>query len=387
MFNKDNIIVFAAGGGNDVFSAIAYIESFLSKYKFKKIALVSVLGFTPFHSNTEINYDTINIEAPLIKPTNEFRRYIQTLNPKEINNTEKFLDVIINENTQLISNYICMSPKYSSIVQATNLQKLFIEWDMLPESTLLHIVDFGGDILTNGLQSSIISPELDAYTLSTVRELCRNYKYTGNMVVCFPGIDGELDADYLTDCCQNKSISIENFDKNIMHDKLVKIYSRLANTRPGNTIPNMIRILETTNNDNTITIQTNKHWIINKKKMVVKLNMQINLKLQSHIYVFDLQIDNPFANLFNTIPYDLTNIVTSIVNIYKSQYISTNTVQSSDLFLQYLRLDTDGLFTNKHLIYNKDQKVMFVDVYPHIIADMCANIVDDNLYNMVYSES
>lgn len=54
MFNKDNIIVFVAGGGNDVFSGIAYIESFLTKYKFKKIALASILGFTPFHSNTSI---------------------------------------------------------------------------------------------------------------------------------------------------------------------------------------------------------------------------------------------------------------------------------------------------------------------------------------------
>ena len=91
MFNKDNIIIFAAGGGNDVFSSIAYIESFLIKYKFKKIAIVSVLGFTPFHSNIEIKSNFINIESPLIKPTSEFHRYIQTLNPKEINNTEKFI--------------------------------------------------------------------------------------------------------------------------------------------------------------------------------------------------------------------------------------------------------------------------------------------------------
>lgn len=387
MFNKDNIIIFAAGGGNDVFSAIAYIESYLSKYKFNKIALVSVLGFTPFHSNTEIKYDTINTEAPLIKPTNTFHRYIQTLNPKEINNTEKFLDEIINENTQLIYDYVCMSPKYCSTIQAINLNKLFIEWDMLPDSTLLHIVDFGGDILTNGLQSSIISPELDAYTLSVVRELCGNYKYVGNISVCFPGIDGELNADYLNDCCENKSMEIDNFDKDIMHNKLVKIYAKLINTRPGNTIPNMIRILETTDNNNMVNIQTNKHWIINKEKVSVNLHTQINLNLQYNIYIFDLQIDNPFANLFNVIPYNLTDVITSIVNIYKLQNISNNTVQSSDLFLQYLRLDTDGYFTNKHLICNGNPKVMFVDVYPYIIANKSTDIVNNDLYNMVFSKS
>lgn len=381
MFNTDNIIIFAAGGGNDVFSAIAYIESL--KHTFKKIALVSVLGFTPFHSNTEIKQNIINIELPLIKPTKEFRRYIQTLNPKEIQNTEKFLETIISENSESIDNYICMSPKYSSIVQAQNLHKLFIEWDIRPESTLLNIVDFGGDILTDGLQSSIISPELDAYTLSLVRELCKNYKYNGNISVCFPGIDGELNYDYLSDYCNNKRIAKYDFNKDIMHDKLTKIYLHLKNTRPGNTIPNMIKILEMTSENNIVNITTKKHWVVNKQKVSVNINTCIDLNLQSHIYVFDLDINNPFANLFNTEPYNLAHIIKSIVDIYALQNKSDETVQSSDLFLQYLRQDTNGYFTNKHLIYGN--KVMFVDVYPYIIKDHQTDIIDNNLYNMTFS--
>lgn len=250
-----HIIIFAAGGGNDVFSAIAYIESFNTN--FKKIAIVSVLGFTPFHSNTEIKQDIINIELPLIKPTKQFHRYIQTLEPKEISNTEKLIEEMINENSSCISDYICMSPKYSSVVQAINLRNLFIEWNMLEENTLLNIVDFGGDILTNGLQSSIISPELDAYTLSVVREICNHTKYIGNISVCFPGIDGELNADYLSDICLNDNIAIYEFDKQIMHDKLSKIYLKLKDIRPGNTIPNMINVLESKTNDK-ISIQTKK---------------------------------------------------------------------------------------------------------------------------------
>lgn len=369
MFNKENIIVFAAGGGNDVFSAIAYIESFLAKYNFKKIAIVSVLGFTPFHSNDEIKPNFLNIELPLIKPSNKLHRYIPISPPKEISNTEKMLESIIPDNYQ----YICMSPKYSSIDQAQNLRKLFIEWDMLPESTQLNIVDFGGDILTNGLQSSIISPELDAYTLSVVRQLCMgNSAYTGNISVCFPGIDGELNSTYLSDYCKNKSIFVCNFDKNIMYNKLVKIYSSLINTRPGNTIPNMIKILEIITNEGLMTIQTNKHWIINKEKVSIQINTSIDLSLQSNIYIFDLEIDNPFSDLFNQEPYDLLNIIQSIVSIYKLQDISDETIQSSDFFLQYLRKDNDGYFTNKHLIYSDDkseQDIMFVDIYPYIIKN------------------
>ena len=361
MFNKDNIIIFAAGGGNDVFSAIAYIESFNTN--FKKIAIVSVLGFTPFHSNTEIKQDIINIELPLIKPTKQFHRYIQTLEPKEISNTEKLIEEIINENSSCIYDYICMSPKYSSVVQAINLRNLFIEWNMLEENTLLNIVDFGGDILTNGLQSSIISPELDAYTLSVVREICNHTKYIGNISVCFPSIDGELNADYLSDICLNDNIATYEFDKQIMHDKLSKIYLKLKDIRPGNTIPNMINVLESKTNDK-ISIQTKKHWIINKEKRSVNINTVIDLNLQSHIYIFDLYINNPFVDLFNKEPYDLTHIVRGIIDIYKLQDKSVDTIQSSDFFLQYLSQDIEGNYTNKNLIGNK---VMFVDVYPFII--------------------
>jgi hypothetical protein len=37
---------------------------------------------------------------------------------------------------------------------------------MIHTDTTVMIVDFGGDILTNGKQSTIISPELDAFSLA-----------------------------------------------------------------------------------------------------------------------------------------------------------------------------------------------------------------------------
>lgn len=68
--------------------------------------------------------------------------------------------------------------------------------------------------------------------------------------------------------------------------------------------------------------------------------------------------------MFNKEPYDLTHIVRGIIDIYKLQDKSVDTIQSSDLFLQYLSQDIEGNYTNKNLIGNK---VMFVYVYPFII--------------------
>lgn len=71
----DNTIIFAAGGGNDVFSAIAYIKATNKK----NVALISVLGLTPFHCLT--NDD--KIEPPYIIPTSTMSRFIVKDPPKK----------------------------------------------------------------------------------------------------------------------------------------------------------------------------------------------------------------------------------------------------------------------------------------------------------------
>jgi hypothetical protein len=107
--NKKNIIVFAAGGGNDIFSSLAYINCHLTEYKKneKNIALIGILGFTPLH--------TINdklFEEPLIVPNNEMKRYLLCEPIKQISCQERLLPKLINEITPNITKYICMSPKY-----------------------------------------------------------------------------------------------------------------------------------------------------------------------------------------------------------------------------------------------------------------------------------
>ncbi len=367
MFNKKNIIIFAAGGGNDVFSAMAYAKAYLCDYDFDQVALISVLGFTPFHSNDPIKINDVNTEQPFIKPTQNMHRYLQLHNPKEIYNMEKLIPNMLQDFAPEIVNYICMSPKYSAIEQANNLRQLFNEWNMLPENTLLNIVDFGGDILTNGKQSSIISPGLDAFTLAVVQNLS---EYLSKISVCFPGVDGELQKDYLTTCCNDSAKYEINTFK--WYNILDKIYDKIKDKRIGNTIPNMIKTLMNMNlNDNTFNVT--KKWIIGKQSYSFTKEIDLNLDLQKYVHIFNAINYNPFVDIFNSTDYELTKVIKHITTIYDSQNIDKDTIQSSDFHLQFLRKDLDNKWTNKHLVYgDSNQNVMMVNIIPYpILIDKC----------------
>ncbi|QKF94804.1 DUF1152 protein [Fadolivirus algeromassiliense] len=380
MFAKTNIVIFAAGGGNDVFSSIGYIKAHISKYKFDRIAIVSVLGLTPFHSNEPIKENYRNVEQPLIKPTKELHRYLPFHTPKEIYCMEKLIPELLEEFTPYVKNYVSMSPKYSAYEQSHNLRKLFNEWEMHPSDTLLNIVDFGGDILTNGLQSSIISPELDAYTLAVVQNLS---EYTNKISVCFPGVDGELPKKYLSDCCEN-SLK-QSINLNQWYDILNKIYDKLKDARQGNTIPNMIRVLDRLQNNNyNIECELHKKWVIGKKVYSHQTFIDIDIKLQENVHVFDMISYNPFVTVFNSTEYDLVKVIDHINKIYEMQEITDDTFQSSDFHLQYLRKDLDGKWTNRDILYNNTdnvndnkQSVMFVNTIPYVIQKDKEKIVRD----------
>lgn len=319
----DNTIIFAAGGGNDVFSAISYIKSTNKR----NVALISVLGLTPFHC---LN-DNDKIEPLHIIPTINMSRYIVKNPPKKIFCMESLIPEILNKELPEITKYACISSKYSAPEQAKNLSKLFESWNMLNNNTKIEIVDFGGDILTDKNQSSIISPELDAFTLAVVQNLSN---YESKVVVCFPGVDGELSSDYLTDYCSNAidSIMINN---DLWLISLCSIYEQIKNYRPGNTIPNMIKILDKDDN-----LNLHKHWIVNDQKFseitsnlsgshqeshetLTKISfdkkLSINWELQSHLWIFNLNdviSKNIFVTVFNSINYDLLMLKDYIIDIY-----------------------------------------------------------------------
>lgn len=218
--SKNEYCDICCGGGNDIFSSLAYININLLG-KFNKIGLIGVLGFTPLHL-----CEGSNIEPELLRGGN-IKRYVAG---KEVYCNENKLIELLPDNV----NHALVSTKYSAVVQANNLRTLFTEWGLSPNDTILRIIDYGGDILTDGNQPTIISPGLDAYTLAMVS--CLN-TYKSELYVCFPGVDGELDSGYLTQYCETYSISSEPIDESAWIYELTKVYECIKDTRPGNTIP------------------------------------------------------------------------------------------------------------------------------------------------------
>ncbi len=212
-------VVIGAGGGNDVFSSMAYADTLGAE----KVLLVGILGLTPFHYPTAIDLTQDNqryTEPPLMQPTSEMVRYIMMDPPKKINCSERLL---------VASRYptILLSSKYSAPEQASNLSRYLESHDYTPDNTVIHLVDFGGDILTDG--SHVISPELDAFSLAVVRLLPQ---YHPRVLVMFPGVDGELSKDFLREQCRRATPT----SNTITLASLERVYELVKNSRPGNTI-------------------------------------------------------------------------------------------------------------------------------------------------------
>ena len=405
MNNPENLVVIAAGGGNDVFSAIAYINAHVSTKSYKNIILFGILGLTPFHTNDQIKPNHINIEDPIIIPTSNMKRYIMMYEPKEIYANESILPEVIKNMCPLITHYACLSPKYSAFEQAQNIRNLFEELHLHKVNTIIEVVDFGGDILTNGEQSSIISPELDAFSLAIVRNLS---EFKSRIVVCFPGVDGELDKSYLKNICESKSILSESIDIELWIKQLQILYFLISTKRPGNTIPNMLNVLDSLAKDNSnnykckCKCKISKSWTIGKNKYTIVIKADIDMNLQNKLYYFDINIDNPFVNVFNSNNYDLVLVLDNLLDIYSKQTVNEKTVQSSDMYLQYLRKDNNGLYTNRHLIFNSDppevncisdQSIIFVNIlpYPIVVGNDKINCFDSikklQTYNTLFVDS
>jgi hypothetical protein len=309
-------------------------------------------------------------------------RYLVCHKPIKIYNNEKLLPKVIFDLAPQITDCYCISPKYSALDQAMNLETLFLKLNLIPDETLLNRVDFGGDILTNGDQSSIISPGLDAYTLALVSNL---YKYQSVLSVCFPGVDGELDVDYLTNTINSFSIEKTKIDNNLWTTNLIKIYDTLKDIRPGNTIPNMLNIMLKDINK----IDVNKNWNVCGQKISFSKQMTINKDLQQYVFTFDtfkIASLNPFVSIFNRKQYDLKVVVDHILSIYKKQCVNNNYVQSSDFHLQYLRKDIFGNWSNKQLVISDAQEVMLVDILPSILrSDLAPLIKNSTAYDSLYT--
>lgn len=382
-----NLVIIVAGGGNDVFSGVAYINSqYTSKrHSYSKIALIGILGLTPFHSNEPIKPNQLNIEKPIIFPSESTKRYIVMNPPKEIYANESMLPQIIKSEAAYINYCVCLSPKYSAKYVADSLRQLFLSWNMDAESTMIEVVDFGGDILTDGKQSSIISPELDAFSLAVTHNLL---EYQSRVVVCFPGVDGELTKSYLEYVCNNRSVGNQSIDSQAWINNLQSLYALLESKRPGNTIPNMLKVLNSLSDKTLPSCRISKGFTVGRDKYNFTKPLDISMSLQDKIHYFDIGTickNNPYVDIFNADNYDLKLLINNILDVYSKQTIDESTNQLFDMQLQFLRQDIDAdSYTNRHIVVNdidnidntnndnnnnKDkQKVIFVNLIPYPLS-------------------
>jgi len=373
----ENIVVFAAGGGNDVFSAMVYIKTVvLSSFSIQNVALVGLLGLTPFHYPSELQEKEIYTEPKSIVPTSEMVRYIPMNPPKKITCLERHIPLISSRIVPGLNKYLCVSSKYSIQEQTSNLFSILTAWNFSPNKTKLLIVDFGGDILSDGTEDTIISPELDAYTLCLVKNLNHLHRYTAETCIGFPGVDGELPKDVLFQRCNQLSIRKESVNAQGWLESIDKILSVIENERPGNTLPSIKKVL--TNNPSTVEIS--KKWRVGKEILSKKMEVALDSKLQPFLWYFRLEdiMYNPYIAIFpEATVYNLKSMLVSLLEIYSRQDKTKDRFQSSDLFLGYLRKDRDGYWTNKELQLSSTirDEIIYVDVFPGCIDPIqCENI-------------
>ena len=130
-------------------------------------------------------------------------------------------------------------------------------------------------------------------------------------------------------------------------------------------------------------IYIDKYWVINHEKVNMNRKLHMDYGLSMYIHEMELPTYNPFVSIFNSVNYSLTEVVKGIVDIYNRQKPDENSVQSCDLYLQYLRKDSAGCWTNLEL--NDSAEIMIVDIYPYIFSDDTKTI-DNNINILRYTD-
>ncbi len=394
-----NVVLIAAGGGNDTFSIIPLAKHFINKGK--RVSIFGVVGFTPFHTNMNPIMNpklTPNLtEKPIMNPYNlrRFMTYIDTNNDgtniKEIKNNECLVPEVVKKLELHVDKYLVISPKYQPKYISNKIDEILSELSYKPCETSIIVADFGGDILTDGI-STTFSPGLDSFSLQVANYMNHNYKK--EVFLCFPGVDGELPPSYMRDIVTNLSTRTIPIDKKLWKSSLVSIFDIIGKRRPGNTIPNMLKII-----DNKEVTSFKKRLIVRKTSIIKEYDLDIDYDLCENIHVFSL-IDVIKLNPFSRIKYtDLLHMFTKIHSIYKSHDNSKYDFDKyeshicTDFNLQYIVMDSQNKYTSINL--NNDRTVIQIAVFPesykkedimNIIPEIILNLTTKTVNSLLFDK-
>lgn len=135
-------------------------------------------------------------------------------------------------------------------------------------------------------------------------------------------------------------------------------------------------------------ININKHWTIGTNKLAINKirfhkKIKLNWDIQSKLWEFNLPDSDPFVDIFNNKDYDIAMLLEDVLRIYTNQSVTDDSIQLSDIYLQYLRKEeSTGKWSNKQIVNNTDnsQEVMIVNTLPNIIIE---NSVLNELINAI----
>lgn len=352
--NVKTIFLFSIGGGSDTFSGL--IPSIYLRHLGFKVFHFGVLSPTAHHFQKNGAVD--QPEDTILRPSTDLQRALLTRPPLLIGNVEVQLEDFASslphfdpDTSFLLSAK--QSPNHMAAELTRFIDQRLMELGQDRENALIVAADFGADILSQG-EASTISPDLDAIVLRQLMELPHDFKKLSWLF--WPGVDGELSPEDLRSKLKNLEASTLATAKLSLRAGWMQDFDRLftlkiAGIRAGNTIPLAFKVLREPTQTAPIPSEIKKKFAIATARVEKRFPILLDPQLVSTTYLIDMKAlyaANPFAQID---AIDALDFFLKVQQIYREAARSTNDYKpqnGSDYLLQYLRLDTDGLWTSRN---------------------------------------
>lgn len=329
------VVLMAAGGGNDNFSVLPFSQYLGSQGL--HTAAFGIVGFTPFHISE-------GAERPTFAPTATMERHL-VLGPqgRRIRSSESRIPAILGELTHPLTSYGLVSPKFqpAAIARAVEreIDRLKDAHGLSDDGVELWVLDFGGDIFSNGSVTTI-SPGLDATVLRVARELRPTLRR--HIAATWLGVDGELPPELLRMILQaHQGAEILRAELNphgLWRGAFGEIFKTHMQDRLGNTIPLMNASIAA---DDMVEAVLRKGLRVGPVSVGQEFPVRLDPRLVRQFRLFDVEAvyqSNPFAHYE---PGDLLGRYLHIEGVYDGADAAEThgyaPQRGSDFLMQYIR--------------------------------------------------
>lgn len=280
----DKVLFLGTGGGNDVFSCrLAMASLWKLGWRWNRCAIAGVIS--PFHEHSVVPIE--GLDGVSLTKRDSRRHIVRHDLKEEIPFVDSCVARMIEDEHPYGCEYVyAISLARGSVgVQAAlkSLERALYKYVVL--------VDVGGDILFNGLDTHVLSPMFDAMVLRGFTDS----KVSGVLFECGPGTDGEIDTDLL----KTRLASLAQDEAHALDADLINWFEVLYKywiepCRPGRTVPTLIEAYRTLAPALYLKYRARGHC--GKMRAYREFTQEIDTKLcKSFFLVNPRKIKNPFA--------------------------------------------------------------------------------------------